>query len=1714
MSRDLELGIRITADGRLVVTEAGKAVTALKGIEAQTEQIAKSSARMASSMTAALSSLGREGSKRIAEIDKQTAAWNRLSAAGQSALDQLHGKTQQATASTSALANAIKGVGLVAAGAALVGVAKEAAGVAVQMDRLKSILEAGAGSAQQAAKDMDFVRSTARALGLELTSSAEAFGKLAASAKGTELAGQGVRDIFAAVAKASASLGLSVDEANGALLAISQMISKGTVSAEELRGQLGERLPGAFQIAARAMGVTTAELDKMLQSGDVVATDFLPKFARELDRAFDSGRFDRAQHEMNRLTNAWTEFKRAFVNTDFVAGTVRAITAGIETIVANVNAGKAALDDIDRATRKVLRRQPAQPQQPIDQTAIAAAFDDNFRPQTFLAPRGGVYTFGQQSMAFAAQPIDAAAQKVAEADAKAQAKANEELTRSKIELFKAQKDYNQALALEAELKGLSGEQAEQYIQTELATLRAKESSVASHKAVSAAKKEENQIDQLKKQLLDAIKTPQDEYNLRVDQAAKLLALGKINQEQYNLALTQYRDALYGSIQLQDAHIQAFQDQQARQKQVLDDLAQESELLKLSNEDREIRTRQIQANVAASSQEGQEIAKRVRENVSLKKAQTEVANASESWSQAMEQGVRRIDDSLQQMWEDWISGSSNAMDSVKKLFQSLLAELAHAAITRPIIMALMGGGSGTAQASQSFGGAIVDQAVSWLIGGDSSGGGLLSSLFGGTGVAGSSGGAGGGGLLSLLSSGGSAASSGYSLLSGMTSPALAAYATNLGNALGIGGNAINYLSNAAYYSPYLGAAAANAYGVYSALNTPGAADWAKGVQAAYSGIGTAASLFGYGTAAAGATGSLGAAGAAAAAMGGWMAAGSLVGTGLQMLGVRGTNATANMLGPTTGAALGTMIFPGIGTIIGAIVGALGSMLFKTATPKAYAGYRFGQDNSLTPLWTKQHAGGSLKSLQQIGASMASPFVQLEEALGVELGQFDVGLKQKGGRFVLTGADEAGQFFRLDTKFKNKGKNNYIDRAFDQFLAALVKRQSVLAQFDDLFLRGALRFANGMKDVQEKFKEAAEFNLFVGARTELSDSLEALRQEYRKQLGRIGQYLYGNDLQYKLDELNAAFADKFGKTVDAFAGQIRQLTGESDGAAEALKSLKEQLKQIQVQSKELGAFAKKNGLAFTAPDIQAIGAKSVENLIQQLMTPFYESYLTPEEQLRRGILDRRGQVAALGLPGDLTAQNFRQRFESALPGLSVVQIETWMKAAKALSEIQKAEQELAAIRLQSANEARTAYVGALEREGSALVTARRQWLDLAAGFNQFRARLQTSELSPLSPGGRLEAARGRFESLATQARLGDLGAIAELQSSSETFLRASRDYYASSEQYYRDFQRVEAVLSETEALSVRHARLAEEQLSALLDMLQQLGSVETAAKLAGDVVAQATGTSSLYLSQAVQQSAGSVIAVQSAGLASQIGALTGVQASVQAGLSGVQALLVQGQASELAQTQSLVALAQQQVEQTRQAWEMAAEQAGSQVGVEQAQLEQLKLLNAAIAAIAGREAQALIPQAPPPPPPEPILPSIDQFRSGIPPAPAGVDPGRWQAAWAKRDAEHRAKFKASLWTKKSGFWDPSIGNTIIREAFLEARGYAQGGLASGWAVVGEEGPELVRFNRPGFVHTAAQSRELVSGEIVRELRQLAELLKQQTRDLVEAQKRVHQELRRVA
>lgn len=202
------------------------------------------------------------------------------------------------------------------------------------MQSMQAALKLITGSSEAAGNEFKFVSDESQRLGLEIGAAARSYINLAASAKGTALEGRATHDVWSAVAEAMARLGKSSADTDGALLAVSQIMSKGTVAAEELRGQLGERLPGAFQIAARAMGMTTAELGKLLETGGLAADEFLPKFAAELKKAFGGGsEVDTFNANLARLKNSLTQALVSAGNT----GAFDAIGQGVKALADNLN---------------------------------------------------------------------------------------------------------------------------------------------------------------------------------------------------------------------------------------------------------------------------------------------------------------------------------------------------------------------------------------------------------------------------------------------------------------------------------------------------------------------------------------------------------------------------------------------------------------------------------------------------------------------------------------------------------------------------------------------------------------------------------------------------------------------------------------------------------------------------------------------------------------------------------------------------------------------------------------------------------------------------------------------------------------------------------------------------------------------------------------------------------------------------------------------------------------------------------------------------------------------------------------------------------------------------------------------------------------------------------------------------------------------------------
>ena len=330
---DLTGGInKITRE--LKTAQAALSAGAFKGQVSGLEEIAKaagvSSKQLEGLTNSMLKSQAAATANRAFEYLQKNAGLSTLQ------LAKLRVELGDTSGALSTLATGVKAhaVGMLAFGAAAAMAGKQVLDASLQMDRLNKAYATITGSSSAAQNQLDYLYDVTQRLGLQFQGTAEAAKGFFAAGKDSALKDH-LNGIFESVSMAGSALALSKDQMDGVFLALGQMISKGKVQAEELRGQLGERLPGAFDMAAKAMGVTTAKLDDMLKKGQVTAEEMLPKLAKVLHDDFAVAAAEASQGlqgQLNRLSTEWTRFQASLLNGDAAAKVMKQLASGMKVL--------------------------------------------------------------------------------------------------------------------------------------------------------------------------------------------------------------------------------------------------------------------------------------------------------------------------------------------------------------------------------------------------------------------------------------------------------------------------------------------------------------------------------------------------------------------------------------------------------------------------------------------------------------------------------------------------------------------------------------------------------------------------------------------------------------------------------------------------------------------------------------------------------------------------------------------------------------------------------------------------------------------------------------------------------------------------------------------------------------------------------------------------------------------------------------------------------------------------------------------------------------------------------------------------------------------------------------------------------------------------------------------------------------------------------------
>lgn len=214
------------------------------------------------------------------------------------------------------------------------------------------------GSTKAAGKEYEFLLAISNRLGVQVETSITQYHRLAAALKNVDTTGELTRHIFSGISQAAVVLHARGHDVTLIFEAVQQMASKGKLSLEELQRQLGNTLPGAVSMSARAMmqsqeyveaGIKTAsqaeqKLREQIKKGTINVYEYLARFSNQLKLEYGKGveyASDQFTANFNRMKNAIFEFYRMAGSSEAMAGLTKLIRE--ITALFNDNAGQGAL---------------------------------------------------------------------------------------------------------------------------------------------------------------------------------------------------------------------------------------------------------------------------------------------------------------------------------------------------------------------------------------------------------------------------------------------------------------------------------------------------------------------------------------------------------------------------------------------------------------------------------------------------------------------------------------------------------------------------------------------------------------------------------------------------------------------------------------------------------------------------------------------------------------------------------------------------------------------------------------------------------------------------------------------------------------------------------------------------------------------------------------------------------------------------------------------------------------------------------------------------------------------------------------------------------------------------------------------------------------------------------------------------------------------------
>lgn len=333
------------------------------------------------------------------------------------------------------------------------------------------------------------------------------------------------------------------------------------------------------------------------------------------------------------------------------------------------------------------------------------------------------------------------------------------------------------------------------------------------------------------------------------------------------------------------------------------------------------------------------------------------------------------------------------------------------------------------------------------------------------------------------------------------------------------------------------------------------------------------------------------------------------------------------------------------------------------------------------------------------------------------------------------------------------------------------------------------------------------------------------------------------------------EEFGKAGESTLQTIQRLNGEFSSLVNAAYVLSGSLFDARKSISDM-TFEARTNIVESAGGLEAF---------TQMIGFFSSNFLSDQERLAMSQSLLRDELGKLGITTDLTRQEFTKLIKSVTQagGISIDMALALLKIAPLFHEVASAmeanvttgselvgvESDINSMRQQLISSYRTER-GELERVVTTFDT-------IATSLKNFRNDLALGDLSPLTPGQKLEEARTQFNRTRSLAAQGDEQALSNLPDVARNFLQASQTYNASSAAYISDFNLVMSVLESAERTALTERDIAKSQLSKLeqtvselVDLNDNVITVDNSMKALTAAVLQGEGNDAVTNQQLIQ------------------------------------------------------------------------------------------------------------------------------------------------------------------------------------------------------------------------------------------------------------------------